>query len=173
MVIREVNAADIAGIAKVQVDTWRSAYSGIVAQKYLNGMSYKQTEDLMAGLFAEGDKFCYLAEDASGKVIGFVAGGKERTDNPTYKGELYAVYVLDQYQRSGTGRLLFLTAARRLRIMGFNSMLVWVLAASPYRRFYAKLGGKELTVSTVDIGEEKHEVVSYGWDDISSFVRDA
>jgi hypothetical protein len=57
--------------------------------------------------------------------------------------------------------------------MGFNSMLVWVLAASPYRRFYAKLGGKELTVSTVDIGEEKHEVVSYGWDDISSFVRDA
>ncbi|RJX21118.1 MAG: GNAT family N-acetyltransferase [Ammonifex sp.] len=173
MKIKEVNVADIPQVARVQVNTWRTAYKGIVSAEYLDSLSYEQSEERMGQLFAEGDKFCYVAQDASGKIAGFAVGGRERTNNPNYKGELYALYVLAEHQGKGTGRLLFMAVARRLQSMGINSMLVWVLTASPYRRFYEKLGGKELEKTFVDVGKEKYEVVSYGWDDLSLLLREA
>lgn len=40
MEIRKTKLEDASGIAKVQVDSWRKTYKGIVPESFLNSMSY-------------------------------------------------------------------------------------------------------------------------------------
>jgi len=40
LVIREATVEDSAEIARVQVDTWRTTYRGIVPQSFLDEMAY-------------------------------------------------------------------------------------------------------------------------------------
>ncbi len=44
MRIREATPDDIPGIARVHVDTWRTAYLGIVPAEHLAGLSYERSE---------------------------------------------------------------------------------------------------------------------------------
>ena len=60
-------------------------------------------------------------------VVGFADGGPERGGDPVYCGELYAISILDTYQRQGIGRCLTQAVAERLLRAGFRSMLLWVL----------------------------------------------
>jgi len=42
MIIREATHNDIPALAKVHVDTWRTAYRGIMPDEYLANLSYEQ-----------------------------------------------------------------------------------------------------------------------------------
>jgi ribosomal protein S18 acetylase RimI-like enzyme len=66
-------------------------------------------------------------------------------------------------QGRGIGRLLFEEVVRRLRAEGFDSMMLWVLAGNPARRFYERMGGKPVRTQTITIGRELTEI-GYGWD---------
>lgn len=56
----------------------------------------------------------YVAEADGRGVVGFISGGPERTGDPAYAGEVYAVYILGQYQRQGIGRQLVVTLVNQL-----------------------------------------------------------
>jgi L-amino acid N-acyltransferase YncA len=101
MIVREANLADVAMIAQVHVDTWRTTYRSIVPEEYLAKLSYQQREKSWNQVLSSAldtNEFVYVAEDESGQIIGFASGGKERTGDRVYKGELYTIYVLDAYQ---------------------------------------------------------------------------
>lgn len=42
-IIREAQIADAPAIARVGVDTWRSTYCGIMADDYLDDLSYEKS----------------------------------------------------------------------------------------------------------------------------------
>lgn len=77
-------------------------------------------------------EFVFVAEDIQGKIVGFVGGGKIRTDNPEndlrYQSELYAIYLLKEAQGHGLGRRLMLALVEKLVEAGMHSMLLWVFA---------------------------------------------
>jgi hypothetical protein len=64
MHIREATEADVAGIAKIHVDTWRTNYAGIVPDEHLAGLSYEGCEASWRRRLAEPDPngFIYVAE---------------------------------------------------------------------------------------------------------------
>ena len=170
--IRKAGVADAAAIAKVHVDTWRSSYRGIVPDSVLDGLSYDDREARWRGILSGGGSgFTLVAEDDGGGVVGFAGGGRERSGVPEYAGELYALYVLPDRQRQGVGRLLTAAVAVELVERGMRSMLVWVLADSPYRRFYESLGGLLLDKQGLysSKGVELPEV-AYGWADLGVLV---
>jgi hypothetical protein len=45
VIIREARTEDIAGIAKVHVDTWQTTYAGIVPDEHLANMTYSSYEN--------------------------------------------------------------------------------------------------------------------------------
>jgi GNAT superfamily N-acetyltransferase len=90
----------------------------------------------------EDGNFTYVAEEEAGEVVGFANGGVERTGDSVYKGELMAIYILQNHQGKGIGRCLTRMVAERLHFSGINSMLVWVLVDNLACQFYAALGGK-------------------------------
>lgn len=114
MRIREAVLSDVRAIAKVNVDTWRSAYQGLIPDVILDKMSYDNREELLKQFLEANEKkiFTYVAEDVYGMIIGYVMGGPKRFNNISYDGEIYAIYIFDKYQRKGIGRLLIREVAK-------------------------------------------------------------
>jgi len=168
VLIRAAQLADAIAIAAVHVDSWRTTYAGILPDGYLANLSYERRARLWRDILsAPSDTgFVYVAEDAGRQIVGFAAGGAERSGDPIYTGELYAIYLLDRYQRQGIGRQLTMAVVNRLLHEGFSSMLVWVLAANPSRAFYAALGGQRVDEKSVTLGGVQLVEVAYGWPDI-------
>jgi ribosomal protein S18 acetylase RimI-like enzyme len=82
-------------------------------------------------------------------------------------GELYAIYILQEYQRKGIGKELINAIIGDFKQQGLNSMLVWVLSNNPSRIFYESLKPKKLDMKAIQIGEETHQEVAFGWKDLS------
>jgi ribosomal protein S18 acetylase RimI-like enzyme len=98
------------------------------------------------------------------ELVGFASGGRERAGEPGYAGELYAIYILDDFQRRGHGRELVRAVVAGLREMGLEDMIIWVLRDNqPARRFYERLGGVHVRTQPITIGSAILEEVSYGW----------
>lgn len=170
MHIREAGPTDAAALARVHVCSSRAAYRGILPDHYLAAFSCAVQEKFFADLLRKKEIFCYAAEQPSAEVVGFAAGCRERTGHPVYQGELYAVYILPQYQRRGIGRLLVQRVAQRFYETGVSAMRVWVLAENAALDFYRLLGAQQIESRLIEIGGRRTEEVSFGWRDIRHLV---
>ena len=175
MIIREARIEDAAGIAKVHVDTWRTTYAGILPDEHLANLSYERREKLWIDYIlsnAESRIFNYVAENDAGQIVGFASGGPERKNDPDYKSELYAIYILKEYQGQGIGHRLTQTLVKRLLQSGMNTMLLWVVSDNPARRFYEALGGQQIKTERAELGGVMINEVAYGWTDINTILQD-
>ncbi|MUK88303.1 GNAT family N-acetyltransferase [Ornithinibacillus sp. L9] len=169
MEIRQAEMSDARGIAKVHVDSWKTTYNGIVPDEYLQQLSYDQREQLWINNMSQHNVF--VAVNETGRIVGFSAGGKERSGNyPTYTGELYAIYILQEYQRKGLGKLLLHSVVEDLKQQGINRMVVLVLEENSSQFFYQSLGARKLDTLEVSIAGKKLNELVYGWDDLSSLL---
>jgi hypothetical protein len=48
-----------------------------------------------------------------------------------------------------------------------QTMLIWVLAENPYRKFYEALGGKVVRQQGKEIGGKLLAQVGYGWEELN------
>ncbi|WP_179392727.1 GNAT family N-acetyltransferase [Sporosarcina sp. JAI121] len=166
MLIRKAEIEDAGGIAKVHVDSWRTTYKGIVPDDFLESLSYENRELIWKKGINENN--VYIAENKNGQVIGFSTGGIERTGKyEAYTGELYAIYILKEYQGKGIGRLLVKSVVDDIKNKNLNSMLIWAIEENPACRFYEALGGKKIDTEEIEIGGKNLSEVAYGWDDIA------
>ncbi len=168
MIIRKAKISDIPKIAKVHVDTWKTAYKGIISDEYLQNLSYKWSENAFLTIIKKQNHeiTCFIAEGESGKIVGFAIGGIERSNNPKFKGELWGIYVATEHQRKSIGKSLVFAVVEKLLNLNINSMLVWVLKDNPYRAFYESLGGLLIGEKPIKIGKDELIEVAYGWEDI-------
>lgn len=174
MMIRQATLEDAAGIARVHVDTWRTTYRGIVPEEYLANMSYEESEKRWAGRLSDSEaKTCiYVADDEEGHIVGFVCGGPDRDNDPVYKSELYAIYILEGYHGHGLGRRLTLALVDALLQLGLDSMILWVFAVNPARRFYEALGGQLVKSNKFEINGVPIDEVAYAWPDIRTLLKE-
>ncbi len=164
VLIRPATQADVPAIARIHVDSWRATYRGIVPAAVLNALSYAEHEERWEVRVGEdATAITFVAEEEDGALAGFVIGGKERSDDPLYDAELYAIYLDPAHMRQGTGTLLVRALARALDVNGYRALLVWVLADNPARHFYAALGAQFVREATINIGGAALAEYSYGW----------
>ncbi|KKK36366.1 GNAT family acetyltransferase [Mesobacillus campisalis] len=167
--IRKADLSDAKGVTKVHVDSWKTTYANIVPDDYLTNLTYESREQLWLNIIPNGG--VYVAENNDGKVIGFSSGGKERSgDYNGFDGELYAIYLLKQYQGKGVGKALFKPIIEEIRELGLNSLLVFVLEDNPACLFYENLGGRKIHTVEVDIAGKKLSESVYGWEDIGQLI---
>jgi GNAT superfamily N-acetyltransferase len=172
MLIRKAEAKDALAIAKVHVDSWRTTYADIVSSEFLASLSYEQRAEMWNNTLSSPTRqsFLYVAETPDREVVGFACAGPEREGDDTYKGEIYALYLLQNYQRQGIGSMLFRASTKELQQRGITSLLIWVLTANPFRKFYEALGGKYLREKGIEIGNQRLVEVAYGWQDTRTIV---
>lgn len=175
MLVRVAGAGDAGGVARVQVDTWRTQYRGLVPDAFLDGASYEErTQRWTRGLTQPQTEHCaYVAQTADGTIVGFATGGPDRDGDPEYAGELYAIYILAAHQGRGLGRRLVHAVAAHLATHGRHSMLVWVLKANPSCHFYEALGGLAVRQRLIEFGGLTHDEIGYGWTDTTVLLSRA
>lgn len=167
MLIREATISDAFSIAKVHIDSWLTTYKGIVSDDYLNSLSYSQKEKAWVNIINDAQKntkYIYVAHDDNNGIIGFTSFGIERESDTTFKGEIYAIYIIKQYQNKGIGKLLFNSAIKKLNELNIHSMLIWALEENKQAcRFYELIGGRKVKERYIDIGNETFKEVAFGW----------
>jgi L-amino acid N-acyltransferase YncA len=167
--IREAIPSDAPAIARVHVDSWRTTYRGIVPDQTLADLSYEERERTWDRILSQENRdrgvFCYVAQDESGLIVGFVSGGPESTGDAVYKGEVYTIYLLQPYQGKGIGSRLMLAAARRLAKQGIRSMLAWVITDNSACRFYEAIGGEKAYERQELLRGNLIDEIAYGWKD--------
>jgi len=173
VIIRPAEVSDARAIAKVQVDTWRTTYQGIMSDEFLAALSYERGETAWQKIFSDpgANRFGYVATDDSETVIGFIHGGPEREEGSEYAGEIYAVYVMEAFQRRGVGRRLTATLAQKLVDAKFLSLLVWVLEKNSFRAFYEMLGGQRLREKQITVGGRDLVEIAYVWRDARVLIE--
>ncbi|MEJ7848502.1 MAG: 3-deoxy-manno-octulosonate cytidylyltransferase [Pyrinomonadaceae bacterium] len=166
---REATIEDIQRIAKVHVESWQRSFAGLVPQEFLDNMSVaKRTEDFKKGFSQSSFYKLFIAETLVAGIVGFADFGKSR-GRQSFDAELYALYLLPEFQKKGIGTGLFRLCQREMAASGFKSMFLDSLEISPYRKFYEKLGGRIVGEDKHDLAGTEYKTVIYGWSDLGNY----
>lgn len=141
--IRPARLQDIPQIAQVHIQSWRETYTGILPEAFIAAQTpEKRLHDWRQCLEHQANVWVWVAESEA-HIVGFVSGGPERTGNPDYPGEIYALYLLAAWQKQGWGGKLLRTGFSLLYQQGFRTALIWVVSENIRAcQFYLRQGGQ-------------------------------
>jgi Acetyltransferases len=169
MRIRKVEKHDLLQVAKVQVDSNRSTYAGIMPKDYLEGLTYAgKASEWGEKLFSsESTEFMHVAETDDDSIVGYASASTGKT-HAVYDRELTSFYILQEFQHRGIGRLLFKAILDNYINEGVNSMFLWTLQDNPNRAFYKHLGGSIVDRRIITRGDKELEQIAFAWGNIKS-----
>lgn len=142
--IRPAVVSDALEIARVQVESWRWAYPGLLPQSYLDALSPERRARSWTELLQASDlrMITWVAVDDDG-YCGLVSAGPVRSDSGT-TGEVYSLYVSERVASTGVGHLLLAYTTAQLKAMMFGQAVLWVLEQNARARlFYEREGWKQ------------------------------
>ncbi|MCE7742178.1 MAG: GNAT family N-acetyltransferase [Candidatus Heimdallarchaeota archaeon] len=172
--IRQARYSDIEGIAYVGYNSWITTYTGIFPDELIQQRSPEKRiphiRENWRGFEEDSEenptRNFLVAENNMGKIVGYVNGGEIFHKEQNYDCEMYAFYILQEYQGQGIGTRLFYQMLKFLKTFEHKSMIIWVLKENPACLFYEKMGGKAKE-SMIDQRDCKdHEVIGYVWNNI-------
>ncbi len=168
--IRPAKTEDAFAMAKVNIESWLTTYRGQVADEILDNMKF---EDYLAkwerSLSKIDDEynFCFVAENESGEVVGYSRCGKSRHEKFPFDAELYAIYLLKEYQGQGIGKKLFLESIDEFKKRNISSFLLFVLSTNTgSRKFYESFNPDFTANETITIDNGQYCDICYGWSDV-------
>jgi ribosomal protein S18 acetylase RimI-like enzyme len=141
--VRLADAADADAIGRIQVETWRAAYTGLMPDEAIAAFDVESRQELWREWFrAPWPRSVVLVAERDGDVVGFVNTGACRDEEGV--GELYAIYVLPAAWGAGAGRALITRAEESMRSSGFGEALLWVMDGNERAiRFYETAGWQQ------------------------------
>ncbi len=126
--------AEIEGKAYVHHKAWQETYAGLIDGDYLAGMTLEKCTAI-AHKFTDN---LIVAKDGE-RVVGFAAYGAYRDGSMPDCGEVYAIYLLAEYQGKKIGYTLMKEAIERLA--DYKRIAVWVLKGNRHAiDFYTRYG---------------------------------
>ena len=141
--VRPAVAGDADAIGRVQVETWRAAYRGLMPDEAIAGFDLEGRQRMWReGLAREPrpGSATFVAE-LEGEVVGFASVGRSRDEESDNEGELYAIYLLPSCWDRGIGRALIERAEESMRASGFERAILWVMEGNERgERFYRAAG---------------------------------
>jgi len=169
IMIRPARPADARAIARLDVETWRTTYAGMLSTSYLLGLSERRRELGWRGVILREPRDVRVAVEAEGAIVGFGSCGPNRGDR-FFSGEVFTLYVAPDWQNQGIGRRLMVALFRRLVASGRRSAIVWVLRDNPSRFFYERLGAQQASHKALPVGGAAVEAIAYGWRDLPDYL---
>lgn len=158
---RKANPFDSESLAALKLTNWRSYYGEIIATSDLDRISMDDFENEWAAAIEDSATNCVYVATHDGEILGFahaVMGGA------TLVPELMSLHVSAHHQGRGVGRQLLHYVAAEFTAEDYTKMNVLVLRENTdARRFYSKLGGKELDEQTWKRREfrRKYDAIRY------------
>lgn len=157
MNIRKAKSSDAKDIIEINIKTWCSTYKGIVPDDFLKEKEEAKEKNIKKCEETVEAKDNVLVAEYDGQVVGIVSYGKAKVINEKDYGEIYSLYVLDNYQGKNVGKELFLAAREQLIKKGYSKLVLSCIKANPSNGFYKRMGGQVVEVIISNIGGRKIE----------------
>jgi len=185
--IRPGEPGDALGVARVQVETWRDAYVGLLPDGTLLDLDEMRATirwTRIIGQMGPGEPL--TVADHDGAIIGFCQGGPARQGldreilaegerglaDADGIAEIYTLYVHPNYQQRGIGRALLGDVTRRLVGHGYDTLgAVTLLGNHHARRFYEALVGVAGEPLPSVVAGTPADQIAYLWTDMERLVR--
>jgi ribosomal protein S18 acetylase RimI-like enzyme len=140
--IRPARTGDVAEMARVHVDAWRSAYRDLVPDAFLAKLNYRDRAQHLRQFLIEHPIGTYTAQQDA-EVIGILTIGACRDEDGEAEktGEIWGIYLAPAYWRRGLGSALCRHGEHLLVSRGFVVIKLWVFRDNQRaRRFYEAMG---------------------------------
>jgi len=184
--VRAARASDAAGLARVQVESWRASFAGLMPADVLAELTSPVAEEQWAGRWLEAittppssrHRVHVAVTEPSSipgiepgrptgsrgglELAGFAAAGPA-TDADLWPGtdaELYELHVLPELAGQGHGGRLLHAVADTLAEDGFQTACTWVLSDDDERISFLEAAGwaPDGSHSNLDMGVKVHVV---------------
>ena len=163
--VREARASDAAGLARVQVASWRASLAGLLPDAVLAELTSAEAEQRWAGRWLEAitkpptsrhrvhvavtqpdslpGSAVEDAAEAAAELAGFAAAGPATDADlcPGTDAELYELHVLPKLTGQGHGGRLLHAVADTLAEDGFRAAYTWALSADDSRLEFLESAG--------------------------------
>ena len=134
-------------IAEVKRAVWETTYRGIYPDSKIDGFDVDKEAEKFAILVGAEDTHLYVAM-ADGKIVGYMAYGRNPRTADTDCKEIVLLSVLKEYQGKGIGKQLFDLGKEGLK----NQCDHFIIHCNKYninaQKFYAKMGCTVLSIDT-------------------------
>jgi len=169
--IRNAILEDCLGIAKTQVDSYRTAYAGLFPLPYLEHFTYAEEEqDWIQMLTSNTEDILLVAISQEREIVGYILARAKPDIFPGYDSEIVALHVRQSFQGKGIGKALLSHAIKNLIARDCKSVMLWTLQNNKTRQWYEKLNGKILGEKNYEVDDWVISEVAYGWGEISKLL---
>ncbi|MDD4508081.1 MAG: GNAT family N-acetyltransferase [Eubacteriaceae bacterium] len=142
MEIREAKMAEIPELSRCYALSWRTAYTGLVPQTYLNHLKLDFWVPSFSRWLRDPEMHTFVIDDA-GTIGGVVTFGKARDVSHKGWGEIMSLYLLPEYWNRRLGFQLCVSALKQLQKEGYDQVYLWALDSNERALvFYQKVGFK-------------------------------
>ncbi|MBU5439155.1 GNAT family N-acetyltransferase [Tissierella sp. MSJ-40] len=178
--IRYAEIKDVEGMVDVNFKTWRTTYTGIINEDFLLEREKKREDRIersknnFGKLGVEGRKVYKCVAIDNENIVGIVTYGKCREEDKfdlINSGEIYAIYILKEYQQRGIGKKLIDFAVKDLMNENYNKVVIWALKDNPSVEFYRKIGGDSRLMRNIKIGNQLLEEIGFVYDDMAELLN--
>ncbi|MBL8059707.1 MAG: GNAT family N-acetyltransferase [Chthonomonas sp.] len=170
MLVRPAVVDDARAISEIQIETWRAAYRGIVADQTLDNLNIDAISATRL-LQIEGVERQAFVAVHDGQVHGYTIAGPNPNPQDSGDFELRALYVRPSFQGQGIGRALISTAVQDQIGRGSRSMIIRAFEKNlAARRTYEDLGGKLIGSGIFELDGKGYPDVAYGFSDLPGLL---
>ena len=162
IIIRNIKKQDIPKVVDIQINGWKTAYKGIIEDKYLDTMNKeekikKRQKDYMLNGF--------IIAELNDDVVGFcryIDNNSSSTEVEDADCELLAIYVKSDLKYKGIGTKLFQYVRDEFIKKGKSKMILWCLKDNEAsKKFYTKMGGTIICERPIAIGDKCYPEVCF------------
>ena len=124
MKIEKATILDAETIADINIKVWKTTYQNIISNDALTRRE-SQKQLIIERIHALIKTNTYLIAKIDGMIVGFICYGSLRDCSNLQKnrtGEIYAIYVLDTFQRKGIGKNLMIHAIKDLISKNYKNL---------------------------------------------------
>jgi GNAT superfamily N-acetyltransferase len=163
IIIRESTLSDANDVAAIHVKSWQQSYRSIIDEHYLQNISFSDRLELRKKILQRNDpNQIHLVAVYEETIIGFCDAGSAFESTANYRGEIYAIYLLEEFKKLGVGHRLLQAANEFLAQKKLLPYVAWVLKENHSAcAFYQKNGGIISGEKIEEIGSEPYTEVAY------------
>ncbi|MGN6670559.1 MAG: GNAT family N-acetyltransferase [Candidatus Nucleicultricaceae bacterium] len=170
--IRKARLDDAKGIARVNYESWKTSYPGIVDQDLLDTLVFDELLQFRKQILQESQDI-HLVVLCGDTIVGFCDAAvmyfhenqvlsEEQMKKRDERGEIRRIYLLEEHKGKGIGYALFEEARLRLKERGLTPFLLWALKDNKRARaFYERQGGVLVDEISVKLGDRLYPEVAY------------
>ena len=143
--VRLATAGDADAIGRIQVESWRAAYTRLLPDEAVARFDVSTRQLLWReGLGRQpGPGSATFVVEEAGEVIGFASVGASREAEGEREGELYAIYLHPSWWGRDIGKALLQRAEESLRGSGFGRAVLYVLEGNERAERFSRSAGWE------------------------------